>query len=401
MNYMETVSLKKYLNQISTLLPYFSLFFYLWWGTIILKEDFEIGKIRNSLLLLGVKFVLTIIILHVFLTEMGKLGYVDSYLTYLFYLHYIYHLVQSIIFSFILWYGEIWPAGDSKFYTVNMMFLPLINPMLVGFPDFLWISVMINTFIIAAVCSTLYYLKENIILLQKGDNDAFKEIKEYYFNEFRNFLKLEPNTLFIVFSVFSTFSYKQFLNLILQNYVFNVFSRTDIFFFVLYFLWPKISKFFNSKYWKYLMLFIYSLIFYYISKTNDPISSIGSMFIIAMKNTFSFGIIFVMGNLFIGRIIESYNTYHAGKDEIKRGMILSSQEIKILRENEIFNGLFNDFFKDGLTQEQVEALKKWMENHPVKDVKLKFVKAKPFALNIFVGCLIQIIFNNNILKWLI
>lgn len=401
MNYMEITSLKKFLNYLSIILPYISSFLYIVWGIIILRDDFQTGKIRNSILLMGLKIIINILIIHLTLTIIGEFGYVNFYLDKKFYLNYSFHIIQSIIFSYILWYGEIWPAGDSKFYTINMMFLPLINPTLAGFPKFLWISTMINIFIIAALYSIAIYIKENITLVKNGDTDAFKEVKEYYINEFKDIIKLKPQTLFIIFSIFSTFSYKQALNLILQNYVFNIFHRTDIFFFILYFLWPKVSQFFNSKYWKYLMIFLYTVMFYYMTIAGNPLDTIQKIFFVAIKNTFKFGMIFAIGKVIFEKIIESYYTYYAGKDEIKTGMILSSHEIKILRKNQLFNGLFDDVFKDGLTQEQVEALKKWMENHPVKNVKLKFVKAKPFAFNIFIGCIFQAVLNHNVLKWLI
>lgn len=401
MSFMEMMNLKKFVDQLSLILPYITAIFYVLWGINIIREDIETGKIRNVLLINAFKFISSILLIQITLTILGKLGYLKNYLLPQFYLYYFFHILQSILFSYILWYGEIWPAGDSKFYSINMMIIPLINPSLSGFPKFLWISAMINIFIIAAVYSIYIYIKENTVLLKKGDTDAFKDVKDYYLNEFKKLIKLKPQTIFTIFSIFSVFSYKQAINLLLQNYIFNIFQRTDIFFFLMYFLWPKLSQLLKSKVWKYLMPILYILLFIYSVSSNNPISIIKNIFFTAITNTFKFGMIFAIGKIIFERIIESYNTYYASKDEIKPGMILSSYELKILRENDVFKDIFDEVFRDGITQEQADALRKWMENHPVKNVKLKFVKAKPFAFNIFIGCIFQIVVNTNIIKWII
>ncbi|MGC9069848.1 MAG: hypothetical protein ACP5IO_00875 [Elusimicrobiales bacterium] len=398
MNFMETMSLKQFVDNLSIFLFYASAFFYITWGIFIIKEDFETGKIKNSHIILAFRFTLFMLLIQLTLTLLGSYGYISNYLTNQFYIYYFYNLIQSAIFSYILWYGEVWPAGDSKFYTANMVIIPLINPQLRGFPQSLWLLCLINIFIIAAFFSIYSYVKENSTMLRKGDNDAFKEIKEYYKNELKESLKLKPQNLFMIFSLFSVFSYKQTLNLLLQNYIFNIFHRTDIFFFLLYFLWPKISTMFRSKIWKYIMFVFYVWLLIYALLSPQSYEIIKNIIITAIKNTFKFATIFTVGKIIFEKIIEAHNIFYASKDEIKPGMILSSYELGIIKKNEVFNGIFDDLFKDGLSEEQVEVLKKWMENHPNKNVKLRFVRAKPFAFNIFIGCLMQIIINKNLLK---
>ncbi len=401
MSFMEIANLKQFIDNISIALFYLAGFFYVIWGVFIVKEDFETGKIKNLHIITLFKFTLFLLLTHLTLTILGNYGYVSKYLTYKFYQYYLYHIIQSAIFSYILWYAEVWPAGDSKFYTANMMIIPLITPQISGFPKYLWLSSLINIFIIAAFFSVYSYVKENSIMLKKGDTEAFKEVKEYYKNELKEFLKFKPQTLLMIFSIFSVFSYKQTLNLLLQNYIFNIFHRTDIFFFLLYFLWPKISTILKTKKWKYIMIIFYIGLFMYVFANQQPYEVLKNIVINAIKNTFKFGMIFAIGKVIFEKIIEVHNTYYASKDEIKPGMILSSYELEIIRKNEVFDGMFDDLFRDGLNEEQVEILKKWMENHPNKNVKLRFVKAKPFAFNIFLGCLMQIIFNKNILKFIL
>ncbi|MEF3280834.1 MAG: hypothetical protein K6357_07715 [Elusimicrobiota bacterium] len=394
------MNLNQYSNNILNLISYISLAAYLLWGVSVIKEDRETGKIKNSKILLAFKITGILIFANLINTVVGYYGKSSNYLNFIFYKQYMIHIFYSIIFSLVLWYGEIWPAGDSKFFIANILFLPLIRYDLKGFPNYIWITTLINIFVFSAFFSVFYYLKDNIALLKAGDNNAFKEIKEFYLNKIKKIKWNSPSALFSIFGILSIFAYKQMFNLILGRYVFNIFHRTDIFFFLMFFLWPKISQFLRTRLWKYIMILMYAIMILAVFVVSNPLQFIYDILLTAIKNTFKFGSIFFLGKIIFEQIIETHNTYYVTASDIKPGMVLSSNELEILRTNEVFKGLFDDMFKDGLNEEQVDALKKWMENHPDKNIKLKFVKARPFAEGIFLGCLFEIIFNINLVSLL-
>jgi len=385
---------------LTIILSYITTIMYLIWSISIVKEDMETGKIKNIKIMQGIKIIGIIIFVHIINTVSGNLGYSKSYMNLSFYKFYFINILYSLISSYILWYGEIWPAGDAKFFIISLLFIPLCKYDIYGFPSYLWLISMINIFIIAAVYSIYNYLKDNFSNI-KNEQIAFKEIKDFHTDRIKNKNILNINNMFKIFSIFSIFLGKQFLNMIMFRYIFNIFHRTDIFFFILFFLWPKISKFLNTKIWRYTLATIYIIIIIYSLYMTD-ISSyfIKKIFLTSISNTVMFGGIFFIAKVIFEYILEKHNTYYAGTDEIKEGMILSSKELEIAKKNELFKGMFDDAFKDGLTKEQAEVLKEWLKNHPYKNAKLEFVKAKPFALSIFIGIIFCLVFSKNIMLYL-
>jgi len=47
--------------------------------------------------------------------------------------------------------------------------------------------------------------------------------------------------------------------------------------------------------------------------------------------------------------------------------------------------------------EQVEAIKKWVNKTPGFNPQFEMVKGYPFAAWIFLGCLIEVLFNKSVL----
>jgi len=393
------MNLNQLLGKIPELVSFISLLSYFVISLRILKEDREFGKIRNKEILLGIKVIFFLLLIHLSNTIAGYFGYNNNYLNLEFYKAYIINFVYSLVFSYILWYAEIWPAGDSKYFILNLIFLPLINFRINGFPHNLWIIVLINIFIVASVISIFNYFKENIILMNMQNVNAFNEIKKLYYEKLKKIDFKSSEIYLTIGSILSIFTYKQTINIFIQNYIIKIFHRTDIFFFLLFFLWPKISSFFKTKYWKYIIISFYSILFLTLFLIPDPIKYIKTIFKMAILNTFKFSLVLFIAKAILEDILENSNTYYASKDEIKEGMVLHSEELQIIRQNPIFNGIFDDCFKDGLNSEQVKALKDWLARLPQENPKLRFVKTKPFGMYIFLGSILHLILNKNLVKY--
>jgi ABC-type multidrug transport system fused ATPase/permease subunit len=393
------MNLNQLLGKIPELVSFISLLSYFVISLRILKEDREFGKIRNKEILLGIKVIFFLLLIHLSNTIAGYFGYNNNYLNLEFYKAYIINFVYSLVFSYILWYAEIWPAGDSKYFILNLIFLPLINFRINGFPHNLWIIVLINIFIVASVISIFNYFKENIILMNMQNVNAFNEIKKLYYEKLKKIDFKSSEIYLTIGSILSIFTYKQTINIFIQNYIIKIFHRTDIFFFLLFFLWPKISSFFKTKYWKYIIISFYSILFLTLFLIPDPIKYIKTIFKMAILNTFKFSLVLFIAKAILEDILENSNTYYVSKDEIKEGMVLHSEELQIIRQNPIFNGIFDDCFKDGLNSEQVKALKDWLARLPQENPKLRFVKTKPFGMYIFLGSILHLILNKNLVKY--
>jgi hypothetical protein len=116
----------------------------------------------------------------------------------------------------------------------------------------------------------------------------------------------------------------------------------------------------------------------------------------ALKNVFRFSIILFFGRFMLEFMMEKKDARFAGPAELEPGVLLSAKTARTLRENPIFEGLFDDCFKDGLTEEQLEAVRGWMAKLEVREPKIEIVVGRPFALWIFAGAALTLVLDRNI-----
>jgi hypothetical protein len=76
--------------------------------------------------------------------------------------------------------------------------------------------------------------------------------------------------------------------------------------------------------------------------------------------------------------------------------VLSTKSAREFRANPVFDGLFDDCFKDGMTEEQAAAVRDWLKKLPVRDPRIEAVRGRPFALWIFAGAVLQLVLDRNI-----
>ena len=94
--------------------------------------------------------------------------------------------------------------------------------------------------------------------------------------------------------------------------------------------------------------------------------------------------------------MERKDTRYLSVAELEPGAVLSSKAAREFKANPVFEGLFDDCFKDGLTEEQVAAVREWLKKLPVRDPKVEVVRGRPFALWIFAGAALLLALDRNI-----
>lgn len=380
-----------------------ALAFFVVWGFIVSTEDLKTNKVSNKRIILGLK-VFGIFILAQFVnTLLGISGMVTSYLNAVYFKYQLYNFLLILMSGMVMWYGEIWPAGDAKFFMVSVLLLPLANPSAAGFPGYLWISILINTFVVAAIYSVARFFYDSYKMKLSGDNDAFKEIDEFknkamaFFSE--NGGKTAAKKIAVLFfSIGIIFLMKQVLNMYMMNWLGRNFSKAYIIYFLLFFAWEKAGKIFEKRGWKIAMSILYVAYFVlgWFYFRDDLLKNLHR----ALGNVFKFSIILTVGRFVLEYLVEKKNAYWVDSSQLKEGMILSSDTIRQARMNDEISSFFDDYYKDGLSGEQVEALKLWMAKIPKENAKLEMVKGYPFAMWIYVGCLIELIFNKSVLTFL-
>jgi hypothetical protein len=380
------------MNQISLI----ALIVFAGWGIAVVKEDFEVQKILNKKILLGIKLFGLFFLAMAYNSYLGYAGKVDSFLNIDFYGLWVIHFAWTFLAAIILWYGEIWPAGDAKFFILISSCLPLINPFIKTFPHYLFLSLLINVFVVAALFAFINYVSEGIRKASPGD----------FFNEQWQALRTRAIALseegglkkfyifFYAINIGFIFLLHQIFAMELKNTFGDIILRTEIIYFILFFLWEKVAENFRSKKWVYISLIAYGI--YFISGYFLFPYRLMDLLMIALMNVLKFSVILFVGRYMFEFIMEKKDTYYVEAGELMPHMVLSSKMMRTLRDNSVFEGAFDDCFKDGLTPEQIDLLSDWLSKLKVEKPKIEIIKGRPFALWIFVGAVIFLLFNNNI-----
>ncbi|MCK4936883.1 MAG: hypothetical protein KAR84_08530 [Elusimicrobiales bacterium] len=366
------------------------------WSITVVKEDFEIQKILNKKILIGMKLFALFFLAMAYNTYLGYTGQTDSFLKVNFYGLWFIHFAWTLLAAIILWYGEIWPAGDAKFFILISSCLPLINPFIKTFPHYLFLSLLINIFVVAALFALINYVSEGIRQASPGDFfsaqwEALRQraialseqggLKKFYIF----FYAINIGLIFLLHQIFA---------MELKNSFGKIILRTEIIYFILFFLWEKVAENFRSKKWVYISITAYGL--YFISGYFLFPYRLMDLLMIALMNVLKFSVILFVGRYMFEFIMEKKDTRYIEAHELEPHMVLSSKILRILRDNPVFEGAFDDCFKDGLTAEQIKILSDWLDNLKVEKPKVEIIKGRPFALWIFAGAAIFLIFNNNI-----
>ncbi len=382
------------MNEISLI----ALFVFAGWAIAIVKEDFEIQKILNKKILLGIKLLALFFLAMAYNTYLGYAGRVDSFLNINFYWLWLIHFAWTLLAAIILWYGEIWPAGDAKFFILTSSCLPLINPFIKTFPHYLFLSLLINIFVVAALFALINYVSEGI--RQASPSDFFNAQWRAFQGRARALSAQGGLKKFYIFfyaiNIGFVFLLHQIFAMELKDTFGKIILRTEIVYFILFFLWEKVADNFRSKKWVYISLAAYGIYFilgYFLFPYR-----LMELLMVALMNVLKFSVILFVGRYMFEFIMEQKDTYFAEARELKPHMVLSSKMLRTLRGNPVFEGAFDDCFKDGLTAEQIDILKDWLDKLKVEKPKVEIIKGRPFALWIFAGAAVFLIFNNNLVE---
>ena len=381
-------------------LPLLYLTVFSWWGVSVVSVDMASRKIPNSKIAQGYRFLLLALGLLLVNTVLGVNGHVDSYLNWNFYWLLCLHFSWAALAGVVLWYTGIWPAGDAKFFILAAAWLPVINPFIKNFPGYLFINILVNTFVAAALVAVGGFLASGFYQASPAD----------FFSELWSDIKARLASLggeggwkgwrLTAYLVNLTFIFllQQILNMETRFFLGRYLGRVDLIYFFLFFLWDKVGGFFGSKKWLYATTACYVLYFFggYFFFHDRLVALV----LAAISNVLKFSLMLFFGRFMLEHLMEKKDIVYVGPAELEPGMILSSKASRTLQQNPLFDGAFDDCFKDGLTVEQVAALKAWLVKLPVQDPKIETVKGKPFALWIFAGSALTLLLGRNLAGFL-
>ena len=310
------------------------------------------------------------------------------------------HILWSAAAAIVLWYSEIWPAGDAKFFIIIAAALPLINPRINNFPNYLFLSLLINIFVSAALFSVGGFIASGFY--SASPSDFFKEVWAGLKKHFSSFSGRGAGGELLAAAYLANITFlfllQQIFSLEARGFLSRFFSRTDILFFFLFFLWDKIGGVFRSKKWLYITAVFYAV--YFLMGYFFFYDRLLALLVIAITNVFKFSMLLFFGRFMLEFLMEKKDTVYLTPSELRPGMVLSSKDARMVKENPVFEGAFDDCFRDGLDGEQIDIIKDWLSKLAVQDPRIGVVKGRPFALWIFAGALISIVFDKNLINLL-
>lgn len=372
-------------------------------GLITSFEDYKYGKIKNKWIKIGFLWGITalgLIILWNFFSVSSVANF--SYLTQI-----LINTIIAFIIGALMWHWAIWSAGDAKLFTLFAFLLPLkfySNTYLSYFPSFALLlnvfMVALTIFLITLILNFIFYIlrRERKVLTEKEKDIQRKKIK----TDISSFINEALNLLVIFFVMVSLIgitlrsSLKEGLTyffgtiLGLENWVLFI-AVLGIFIFLIRFL-RKFKKLFYI-----IAIFLLIWLFYAWFK-------FGQSPLLTIKPMFGITAMLVFGGLTFRKAFDWYVNKKEIREidikNIKTGTRLTEESLKILENKSETKKLFKEsigrIHSDGLLKEQALFLKEFAENKKIE--KLKIYKLSPFAIWIFIGLIITIVFKGSIVQ---
>lgn len=365
------------------------------WAMGVVNVDLATKKIPNARLAAGLKLLLLAAGALFLNTLLGLYGSTTDFLNPVFYRLWLTHLLLAATAGVILWYSEIWPAGDAKFFMLAAAWLPLINPFIANFPVYLFLALLVNIFVAAALYSVGAFLTSGFMSATPADffRKLGGDIRERMTALVTGSMTGRAAAAAYLLNMTLLFLLQQIVSIETRGLLGRVLSRPDLIYFFLFFLWDKVGRFFKSRLWAYAACALYLVYFaagYFLFR--DRMLAMVAM---AALNVFKFSLLLFFGRAMLEFLMEKKDLIYLTPAEVEPGVILSSKFAEDLKRNPAFDGLFDDCFKDGLDEEQVAALKAWLARLP-GEAKVEAVRGRAFAQWIFAGACLTLLLDKNL-----
>jgi len=287
-----------------------------------------------------------------------------------------------------LWFWDVWPAGDAKFFVVCAAFVPLLEPAQRAFPFYLSLQLLINVFVLAAV----YVLAATALSAARGLPGLTPPRAAAWAGEralralswlvrqaraWRDSAPVAVNTagLFLLQAVLQPF---------LEGRLARRFASPLVLALLLIVLWRKLGAFIADRRLAAvssagLLAFAGAAVF------RPDLRHLLGPFVARVAG---FGVLFgAFGGLLDAHMTEKARVL-VGVDGILPGAILSERTLALLRRDpDYFEEHFSPLFKDGLSAPQAEALKQWLMGLPPEQAVVETLRGDPFGVWIFAGTL--------------
>lgn len=342
----------------------------------VCAEDLKTSKIKNKHILLGLKIIFTASALISIMAAFSIVTVANGW-----FLNYITHLSICAVTSFLIWKFKLWPAGDAKLFILCSGLIPLLLPTPAYFPFFLFVSILVNILVPAAI---IFFIQAVWQFL----NDLFNG---RILNEIKNtksiFLKI-LEFISITF-IFVAFAYIRHL----LRTVFHV--DDNVFFVLLLMAWSKIFRLIKKNIAIYILCITGVIVYlWYLNPSKELLE--------VAWYSLSRSVPFLIFNYAILMLTNKASEFSLSPENLEYGVILTQKYLRNIEKNlpQFYKKHFDKTYPEGLTEEQALELKKILSsegNEPEKQklIPVKCLRGKPFALWIVIGTIITILINGE------
>ncbi len=360
-----------------------------WLAVVVVREDALESKIRNRHLAAGLGACVAVYLLQAALTAAGSWGLLQNWFFWKFYWLSLRHLGISLAAGVALWLLNVWPAGDAKLFVVCAVFLPIIRPGLRTFPNYLFLHLLANIFVVAAlflvarsfmdVARALWRDPAGMAARAAAAVRAWTGSATQDARRWPTWLPAAATTglLFLLLGILRRAVASRVGTLVAQPAFLGV---------VLMLVWERSGAWLRNPRCgaAAAMLGVLSL---GAIAWNDPSESLRLLRATTFQLT-GFGLILWTLRVALERHFLARSRQSVSLDDLRTGMILSEETVALMRRDAaFFRENFSSLRRDGLTDEQVVRVREWFLGFSPDKRALGVAHAYPFALWIFIGTL--------------
>lgn len=368
-----------------------------WLAVVVVLEDAAESKIRNRHLAAGLGTCAAVYLLQAALTAAGSWGMLQNWFFWGFYWMSLRHLAISLAAGVALWLLNVWPAGDAKLFVVCAVFLPIIRPGLRTFPNYLFLHLLANIFVVAALFLVARGLANVVrscwrdpLSMAARAAAAARAWAGSTTQDARRWPEWLPTAattglLFLLMGILRRAVVSQVGTLVSQPAFLGV---------VLMLAWERAIIWLRDPRCGAAAAMLGVLALGVIA-WSAPAESLKLLRETAFQLT-GFGLILWTLRAALERYFLARSRQSVSLADLRPGMILSGETVALLRRDEVFFQENLAFLRrDGLTDEQVLRVREWFLGLPPDKRTLGVARAYPFALWIFIGTLVTLVVSRD------
>jgi len=409
-------------------------------SVVVGYEDIRYGKVRNKWILIGIVWSLAVFFSAFFwyfiafpLTRFFYANILHSapdtqISVYTIHLGYIgrslINAAIALVVAFLIWRFKFWAAGDAKLFIVYSLLIPLgyyWKSYFHYFPSFvLLINIFVPVFLYLLIRSFFYYIrfiylritespdqrfwyrgKPQALTALKENNDSVKRIdrkkgeepakKESSWKRIKDriVMILGLVSIFLIFGLFQE-PIKQYTSIDISSLRMFIFAGLIIFSGLL-------SKIFQKPITFKIIIVVLVVILGY-GFISSPAATWQTLYQ-SIKMMAIFMVIWSLFRKLIDFYISRTSIDKIKIEDLKPTMNLAEETLnKLKRDKEYYNKYFGVIYPEGLTEEQVEAVKKWAQEHRKERLKtISIYRPFPFVVWMFIGVIITLILKSSLL----